>query len=733
MRQRRKVLLALLLSASVAATPMAYAVPALAEDSDFTAIAEFTDTAEAEGSAASDTVSADTFDAGETENAAVEDVSSLADTEARTHSITVSVLNSSGAVSGMYAMENAVVTRQEDGTYLVRMHQAKTNRNYMALTNDQNAATSHDVDWYVAGGADGFWYTIPVANLNDPVYACFSNTQNVSDGKAWSNPQTITFDVSSMAETTEADAVASDMNIMSAVEKGALTVTNQTAMFNVSKAVLKKDAEGSKLIVTLHGQGYHYLYKGTYEEAVANGNNRSSWIEGQQVDDQWQFTIPVAEGETYLPLVAISNNYLTKYENGETPLERAFYPRQAVIDETAMSLTTGDYNHAKDLSVSNNVKMFKIDAASLETTGGPNSNGYKEVLHLTMGSDSFDKIFVGDAQDAAKAESNIAITDRKADITVKENVKGGETTVDYLDKSFVLSFHSVKNDSWYERVFLVSKTDGTLAVTTPQLPSEVPATGITLDATKKTLDIGKSFSLKATVTPADTTEPLTWYSSNEAVATVSENGIVTAVKEGTAVITVTAGTSGNVKAECTVTVRKAVVKVSKIKVTAAPSRNIAAGRKVQLTASVSPSSATNKTVTWKSGNTKIATVDSKGVVTFKKNAGGKTVTVTATAKDGSKKSGTITLTCMKGSVKNIKLSGAATLASGKSAKLTAKVSTQNGTANKKLSWKSSNTKIATVDASGKVTAVKGAKGTVKITAKASDGSNKSATISIKVK
>ena len=46
-----------------------------------------------------------------------------------------------------------------------------------------------------------------------------------------------------------------------------LTVTNKTGMFNVTDAVLDND----KLIVTLHGTGYHYLYKGTYEEAVTNG------------------------------------------------------------------------------------------------------------------------------------------------------------------------------------------------------------------------------------------------------------------------------------------------------------------------------------------------------------------------------------------------------------------------------------------------------------------------------
>lgn len=972
MKQRSKILLALLLSASVATTPIA-SVSVFAEDLDFVAVEDNTDTSaeddfdsEETSVIAEDNTEADDFaseesnlfSAGEGDTTA--DATDQADaTEAKTHSIKVTVVNSSGAVSGMYAMDSAVVTKQDDGTYLVRMHQTSVNRNYMALTNDSTKATNHEVDWYVAGGEDGYWYTIPVANLTDPVYACFSYTKNVNAGKKWGNAQTITFDVSSMAETNEADAVASDMNVEKAsvsatevaldtttkalepggsfkltptltpsnttdtvawtssdndvatvtedgtvtavktgsavitatagsvkaectvtvsnthainvtvnnkttgiyafknvvitkqedgtylvrmhgvdsvrdyiafadgtaktdlvpvynhevewhrgkvttttddtgkevkevtytvpvksltdpiyvafsseqnlndpwkkpekrwngayllkfdvdsmtnttegeavasdinavpatVTKTVLTANNTTAMFNVTDALLTKDTEnGNTLTVTLHGTGYHYLYKGTYEEAVANGDNRDNWIAGEEVNGKWQFKIPVADGETFLPIVAISNSYLTKYENNQNTLERAFYPRQAVIDETAATLTTGDYDHTKDLTVSNSVKMFKVDAAALETVGGPNSNNYKEVLHLTMGSDSFDKVYIGSAEDAAKAETTTAIAGRKADLTVKANAMGGATTTDYLEKEVVFSFHSVKNDSWYERVFNISKANGTLTIT----PVQVPATAITLNTTSQKLAEGKTVTLAATVTPADTTDAVVWTSSNTKVATVSADGVVTAVKEGTAVITATAG---NVKATCKITVSKAVVKVTKVSVTAS-ARNIAAGKKVQLKAAVAPSKATNKAVTWKSSNTKVATVSSKGVVTFSKKAGGKKVTITATAKDGSKKYGKITLTCMKGSVKKITLSGVKTLKAGKTAKVKAKVTTMNGKANKTLTWTSSNTKIATVNKTGKVKAVKGKKGTVTITARATDGSGKKATIKIRVR
>ena len=67
------------------------------------------------------------------------------------------------------------------------------------------------------------------------------------------------------------------------------------------------------------------------------------------------------------------------------------------------------------------------------------------------------------------------------------------------------------------------------------------------------------------------------------------------------------------------------------------SMSLKAGSKATLTAKVSPSSATNKQVTWKSGNTRYAEVSSKGVVTAKSAGIGKTVTITAAAKDGSGK------------------------------------------------------------------------------------------------
>lgn len=164
------------------------------------------------------------------------------------------------------------------------------------------------------------------------------------------------------------------------------------------------------------------------------------------------------------------------------------------------------------------------------------------------------------------------------------------------------------------------------------------------------------------------------------------------------------------------------------------SKTIAAGKKLKLTAKITPSNATNKAVQWSSSNKKYATVDSKGNVTTKKAGAGKTVKITATAKDGSGKKGTYQIKIAKNVVTKITLKASKTVKAGKKLTVKATVKTNGKYANKKLAWSTSNKKYATVNSKGKVTAKKAGKGkTVKITAKATDGSGKKRTISIKIR
>ena len=162
------------------------------------------------------------------------------------------------------------------------------------------------------------------------------------------------------------------------------------------------------------------------------------------------------------------------------------------------------------------------------------------------------------------------------------------------------------------------------------------------------------------------------------------------------------------------------------------SNKIAAGKRIALKANISPANATNKTLVWTSSNPKAATVNANGIVTMKKGSGGKKVTITAKAADGSGKKAVYTITGMKGVVKKVTISGKKTVKAGKSIKLKAKVKATKK-ANTRLFWKSSNQKFATVK-NGKVKAKKNAKGKkVKITAMATDGSGKKKSVTIKIR
>jgi len=272
----------------------------------------------------------------------------------------------------------------------------------------------------------------------------------------------------------------------------------------------------------------------------------------------------------------------------------------------------------------------------------------------------------------------------------------------------------------------------TIKVYTTDETGKIPTQAVVLNKTFVTLNPGKTEQLKITYLPDYATASIgtvKWTSSNEAVVTVDAAGKLTAKAAGKAIITAITS-DGNVM-YCIVTVEN--IKVSKITITTTTSNKIATGKKVTLKATVTPSNAYNKGVTWKSSNTKVATVSSSGVVTTKKKMGGKTVTITATAKDGSGKKASYKIYVKKGIVKKVYISGVKSVKAGKKLYLKGKTSASSG-ANRTLKWSSSNTKYAKVSSKGTVTTYKaGKKKSVKITARAVDGSGKSKTVTIKIK
>nr|MCR4821936.1 Ig-like domain-containing protein [Treponema sp.] len=163
---------------------------------------------------------------------------------------------------------------------------------------------------------------------------------------------------------------------------------------------------------------------------------------------------------------------------------------------------------------------------------------------------------------------------------------------------------------------------------------EKPVTTLTVkngeaEATALTLkDSDSAVTLTETHEPADTTDAITWTSSDESVATV-ENGTVTPKKVGTATITVKA--NDNVSKEVTVTVEKTPV----TSVTVSGETSVSTEGSVTLTASVEPANATNKTVTWKlaEGSVEGSSISEAGVLSTGTTAGTAKVIATADGVD----------------------------------------------------------------------------------------------------
>ena len=161
-----------------------------------------------------------------------------------------------------------------------------------------------------------------------------------------------------------------------------------------------------------------------------------------------------------------------------------------------------------------------------------------------------------------------------------------------------------------------------------QLTATQPVTGISLDKTSVTLNTTETYTLIANVDPTDASnKSVTWSSSDAAIATVDDKGIVTGIKAGTATITVTT-VDGNFTAACAVTVFQPVtgVRLDKTEVTL----NVAESTVLQAT--VLPADASNQTVEWSSSNDDIAIIDNGGKITAVA-IGNAIITVTTT--DGS--------------------------------------------------------------------------------------------------
>ena len=276
---------------------------------------------------------------------------------------------------------------------------------------------------------------------------------------------------------------------------------------------------------------------------------------------------------------------------------------------------------------------------------------------------------------------------------------------------------------------------------------DIHATSIRLDITNKTAEYYDEFQLTATIAPQNFTDAVVWTSSNEDVATVSDTGYVEICGAGTAVITVTAG---NVNASCTVTVPQLINWIEFDE----DELELKAGETYQLKPDISPSTATNQTLKYTSSDSKVAEVSDSGLVTAISEGEAK---IRAEATDGSDEYAVCYVT-VTGSSNNSgnssdtgnengnnsnndntgkinKVTGitldqtAVTLGRGKKLTLQA-VILPSYASNKNVVWKSADTKVATVDSSGNVTAKAPGRTKIMVTSAENSGYQASCTVTV---
>ena len=343
----------------------------------------------------------------------------------------------------------------------------------------------------------------------------------------------------------------------------------------------------------------------------------------------------------YLGTIFGSNSLTTQDTKSETTDWRISYSSAGAvtiknIETKSLSLIYNPNSHyfwavVATVSVKSPVSLYKLKVEG-DSSGkdDPKLRLVKSSLTLTEGETGSVKVGLCYSDGALSYESSdeaVVKVDSEGKLTA---MKAGEATVTV----------TVAETEQYQ--------SGSATCKVTVLPP-VPVSGITLDKTSVSVVEGESGKLTATVNPSNAAnKKVTWSSSNSSVVQVDQDGAFYALKPGTATVTVTSVADNTKKATCVVTVTKfyAVTGVTLDKT----SVRLQKGSTVKLTATVTPSNATNVELIWDSDNENVATVDQNGNVKAISGTVGATCTITAVARNkdrGNEHSATCTVTIMQ--------------------------------------------------------------------------------------
>ncbi len=273
-----------------------------------------------------------------------------------------------------------------------------------------------------------------------------------------------------------------------------------------------------------------------------------------------------------------------------------------------------------------------------------------------------------------------------------------------------------------ETIITCKTTDGTNLQDTCKV---IVGSGVRTETLVITVDtiewpVGRASTFKPVVTPAGASTSFEWSTSNKRVATISSTGKLTAVGEGTAIITCKTTDGSNLQTTCKVIVTGVITTGLKITV---DTIRWPAGKSSTFKPVITPANASTK-LEWTSSDTSVATVSPEGKLAA---IGEGTATITCKTTDGSKLSASCKV-IVSGALTQALIIPADTIRwpIGKTSTFKPVVMPEN--ASTKFTWSSSNTSVATVSSTGRLTAVGVGKAT--ITCKTTDGTNLSATCEV---
>ena len=546
-------------------------------------------------------------------------------------------------------------------------------------------------------GLENQWNTVKIRDYNDSIVNAnihFAD-EHVTEPTTVSTTETTTSTVTETEPTTVSTTEPTTVTTSTTVPEKKNFVVSSLLLNVVTDNNINKIVEGSQYTATL-----------TPEDGFKIDSVKVQ-MGGKEVtvpykDDKCTINIPNVDGDISIIAVAVK-----KIEPTTEPTTSTTEP--TTVTTSTVTETESTTVSTTETSTSTVTETEPTTSTTEPTTTVPEKKNYVvSALLQNVVIDNTEK----------KIEEGNQYT---ATLTPEEGYKIESVKVQMGEKEIVVPYTDDKC------TIDIPNVDGDIAIIAVAVKKIEPTTEPTTSTTEPTT-VTTSTVTETEPTTVSTTEPTTSTVTETEPTTVSTTEPTTSTTESTTINTTPSTTPTTTQPTTT---KPTVKKVAKVTVNK-KSVVLVKGRTTTVKATVSPTNASNKKLKWTTSNSKVAVVNSQGKITAK---GRGNATIKVMALDGSNKYATVKVTVKQPvtSVKlnrksaNLKVKGKA---KQKTVTLKATVYPKNAN-NKAVSWKSSNTRIATVNSKGKVTAKK--KGTCYIYATAKDGSKKSAKCKIVVK